>query len=98
LFREGLISRKEAKKRNRKTISKAAKLVSEGNTVIFFPTGGGKLGKYDWKDGVGFLVDQITDKNTVITFAQVSGISSMDFYRHTASLIRKYYLEIKWLK
>ncbi len=88
-MKEGNISRQETMRRNRETISQASKLVSQGNTVIIFPSGFSALHKNKWLDGVGYLAKEITDPHASVVFVKMSGRGVPELLRYrSARLIR----------
>ena len=74
------LSIEEIRRRNRQTISHAAKLVNEDKAVSIFPSGSvGKVYQNSkWKIGVGYLVKQITTTDTQVVFAHIKGTKKSD--------------------
>jgi 1-acyl-sn-glycerol-3-phosphate acyltransferase len=79
------------KVKNRKTIGKAAGLVNEGSAISIFPTGsaGKRVKNSNWKAGVGFLVKQITNPQTNVTFACINGTRKSDLVAYLHPFISK---------
>lgn len=90
----------EMQKQNRDTISKAASLVNQGKMVSIFPAGsGGKsLEGMKWKAGVGFLAKQISNPNTVVVFANISGTRPTDYTIFANSILRKLFYKPRPIK
>jgi hypothetical protein len=77
--------------RNRNSITKAAQLINEGNTVSIFPSGsaGKKITKTQWKVGVGYLIKQITNPLTQVVFVHIQGTKQSDIVAYLHPFIRK---------
>lgn len=89
------LSVSEVKERNRETISKAAARINEGHAVSIFPTGsaGKSLSGSTWKAGVGFIVKQITNKNTNVVFAHIQGTRGTDLVAYLHPIIRRLFFK-----
>lgn len=77
--------------KNRDSITKAAQKVDEGNAVVIFPGGsaGAQPKGRKWKVGVGYLVEQIKNKDTRIVFADIRGTHKPDVLRYIHAGVRK---------
>lgn len=70
----------EVKSRNRTSIHKAANIINAGNAVFLFPTGsaGKPVTGGTWKAGVGFLCKELTNPDTQVVFAKITGTKISD--------------------
>ncbi|GFE69555.1 lysophospholipid acyltransferase family protein [Chroococcus sp. FPU101] len=91
---EGNLSREEAMQKNRQTIATAAELISQGASVIIFPTGEMNEGGH-WKPGVGHLLKQIRNPNAEIILTQIKGITRVDEYRIFKPSLRRLFFKPK---
>lgn len=86
-----IFSQPETRRRNINTISQAAKLISAGHLVTIFPTGGDFMSKKAWKNGVGFLTNQITNDQTQIVFAHIKNITRKEQIRLFVPVNKKFF-------
>jgi len=64
---------------NIESIENAAKKVNKGSLLLIFP---GRRGKnHAWRDGIGHLINQVSNPNTYIIKAYIKGSSNWDFLR-----------------
>lgn len=91
--------------KNRASISKAADLVNQNQTVVIFPTGraGKNIKGKKWKAGVGYLVKQISNPKAQIIFMNIQGSAKLDVVRFLNPKIRnllfkKKRVEVKFSK
>ncbi len=85
------LSLAETRIKNKESIAKAAKLISQGNAVSIFPMGavGKKQRDMKWKIGLGYLVKQITHPEAQVVFVKIENTNSLDFLRYLHPQIRK---------
>lgn len=83
--------RDQTRQQNRATISRAAKLIDQGNIVSIFPTGsvGKSLTGSNWKPGVGFLVKQLKHPVVKVVFAEIEGTRQSDLVAFLRPILRR---------
>ncbi len=81
----------EMKARNRRAISKAARLINSGKIVSMFPAGtvGKPINGGKWKAGVGFLIKQITNPKTKMVFAKIKGTGNRDLLAYLHPILSR---------
>lgn len=87
--RENKRDPQESRALNRQGISQAAKNISTGQMVTIFPTGGDFGDHTNWKNGVGFLVAQITNPDTQIVFVKIDDFGKLTQARFFTSISKK---------
>lgn len=81
-YAEGL-TREEAVKLNRESVRRSAELLDAGHCVIIFPSGSGVDSQKQWKNGVGFLLQQVQNPDVRVQFINISGTRWYDIFRYT---------------
>lgn len=75
------VDREEAQRRNRETIARSIRLLSEGATIIITPTGGTFSSRTDWKAGLGYLMEGAGGRDVSVVLTRVLGSKRSDIFR-----------------
>ena len=80
----------EIRRRNRESITLAAKRINQKHAVVIFPEGsaGKRMQGKRWKIGVGYLAEQVIEPRAQIIFAYISGTHKLDILRYLHRSIR----------
>lgn len=87
---EGGLTRKKARELNRAVIQRSAELLNAGHCVIIFPSGSDVTHSGKWKNGVGFLVQQVQNPDLQVQFLHITGSRWYDFFRYTPFFFLKF--------
>lgn len=78
------ISREDAIKLNKQTISRASDIINKGGSVVMFPSGGKLDQESRWEAGVGNIINQIDNDKAQVIFVNITNTRRTDILKLTA--------------
>ncbi|MBI4037757.1 1-acyl-sn-glycerol-3-phosphate acyltransferase [Candidatus Curtissbacteria bacterium] len=75
------LTREEEKTRNQNSLNLTSRKLTEGGSVLMFPSPGKAIGEEKWKRGVGMVLKTTANTNLKIVMAYITGTSPLDYLR-----------------